>query len=201
VLKFDNPERVFISSDFHFHHKQLCKGISTWPSGGQRDFPDEISMTDKLIENINSKISPEDILIHLGDWSFNGKDKVKLTRDKINCKKIVSCKGNHDTWIVKDSTLQSLFWKWYGDDDTDPIIRIKVNGKTYICGHYAMKVWENSHHGWRHLYGHSHNSLTDDPNSLSFDVGVDCHNLFPLSFVEVEEIMSKKEYKPVDHHK
>lgn len=40
----------------------------------------------------------------------------------------------------------------------------------------------------------------DDPNSLSFDVGMDCHNLMPLSFNEVEEILSKKIHKPVDHH-
>ena len=47
----------------------------------------------------------------------------------------------------------------------------------------------------------SHGSLIDNPNSFSIDVGVDCHNLFPLSFVEVEEIMSKKVWKSVDHHK
>ena len=39
-----------------------------------------------------------------------------------------------------------------------------------LC-HYAMRVWNKSHHGNFMLYGHSHGSLADDPNSMSFDVG------------------------------
>ncbi len=66
--------------------------------------------------------------------------------------------------------------------------------------HYSMRVWNKSHHGSWHLYGHSHGTLPDDPNSLSIDVGVDCHNYQPISYDEIKSIMSKKEFKPVDHH-
>lgn len=63
-----------------------------------------------------------------------------------------------------------------------------------------MRVWNKSHYGAWMLYGHSHGSLIDDPNSLSFDVGVDCHNYKPFSFEEVKEIMSHKIWKAIDHH-
>ena len=43
-------------------------------------------------------------------------------------------------------------------------------------------------------------SLPDDPNSLSMDVGVDCHNFFPVSFEEFDARMKKKTFKPIDHH-
>ena len=40
----------------------------------------------------------------------------------------------------------------------------------------------------------------DDAGALSLDVGVDCHDYFPISFKRVKELMKKKEYIPVDHH-
>lgn len=60
--------------------------------------------------------------------------------------------------------------------------------------HYAMKVWNASHYGTWHLYGHTHGELPDDETSLSFDVGVDCHNFYPISYDEVKEIMSTKKW-------
>jgi calcineurin-like phosphoesterase family protein len=66
--------------------------------------------------------------------------------------------------------------------------------------HYALRVWNKSHYSSWHLYGHSHGSLPDDPNSMSFDVGIDCHNYTPISFEQVKAIMARKTYVPVDHH-
>lgn len=57
-----------------------------------------------------------------------------------------------------------------------------------------------SHRGAWNLYGHSHNSLKDDPHSLQLDVGVDAWDYRPASFEEVRERMSKKTFQPVDHH-
>ena len=65
-----------------------------------------------------------------------------------------------------------------------------------ILLHYAMKIWRSSFRGTWHLYGHSHGSLPDDPNSLSFDVGVDCHDYYPISYKEVKAIMAKKTWTP-----
>jgi calcineurin-like phosphoesterase family protein len=39
------------------------------------------------------------------------------------------------------------------------------------------------------------------PYSLSMDVGVDCHNYFPISFEKIKEVISRKQFKSVDHHK
>jgi calcineurin-like phosphoesterase family protein len=79
-------------------------------------------------------------------------------------------------------------------------LEIAVEGQDITLCHYALRVFNKSHHGSWHLYGHSHGTLPDDPNSLSFDVGVDCHNYFPISLDQVKKIMSKKTWKPIDHH-
>ena len=44
--------------------------------------------------------------------------------------------------------------------------------------------------------GNSHGNLKDDPESLSLDVGVDCHNYRPIAYEEIKKIMSKKNWKP-----
>ena len=82
-------------------------------------------------------------------------------------------------------------------------IRIHDRGesKSIVLCHYAMKIWNKSHHGVWHLYGHSHGTLPDDPYSMSFDVGVDCHDFKPLGFDDIKKIMDKKKkFKPIDHH-
>jgi calcineurin-like phosphoesterase family protein len=38
--------------------------------------------------------------------------------------------------------------------------------------------------------------LPDDEMALSFDVGVDCHNFYPVSYEEVKELMKKKKWTP-----
>lgn len=48
--------------------------------------------------------------------------------------------------------------------------------------------------------GHSHGSMPDDTNMLSCDVGVDCWNYTPVSMEQLQVHMSKKTFKPVDHH-
>ncbi len=196
-----DPSRVFVSSDFHAYHKNICKGCTEWDKGATRDFDDPVKMTEQLAKNINAKVGTHDFLIHAGDWAFGGKDKISKFRDMINCKNIIGIAGNHDQHIINDMSNRALFYKWYGEEDQDITVKFYVDGKVYYIGHYSWQVWNKSHHGTRHLYGHSHNSLIDNPNSLSFDVGVDCHNLSPLSFVEVEQIMSTKVWKPVDHHR
>ena len=56
-----------------------------------------------------------------------------------------------------------------------------------LC-HYAMRSWERSHYATWHLYGHHHGKLP--PYGLSFDVGVDCWNFYPVSLDQVKEKMA-----------
>lgn len=82
---------------------------------------------------------------------------------------------------------------------------INVNGQHIVLCHYAMRVWNKSHRGSWHLYGHSHNSLETEVWGRSMDVGVDSAKVIlgdyrPFSFDEISRILSKREFKGVDHH-
>ena len=101
-----------------------------------------------------------------------------------------SAGGRHRFAAVKDYDEIAV-----KDPDALPHGKRKI-----VLLHYAMRVWNRSHHGSWHLYGHSHGSLPDDPNSLSFDVGVDCWGYAPISYQEVKSVMSGKTFAPIDHH-
>lgn len=199
-MKIDiSPNNVFITGCTHFWHRNICKGSSLWPEGGMRNFPDETAMSNQVAKNINTKVGCNDILIIAGDFSFGNKDKIIAARKLIECNNIYLVLGNHCYGILKNK-LQYLFTKTWGESDVSCIVKFDIGGKRYVVSHYSLRVWEDSHHGVRNLYSHSHGTLPDDPNALAFDVGMDANNLNPLSFIEVENIISKKDYKPVDHH-
>jgi calcineurin-like phosphoesterase family protein len=149
-------------------------------------------MNETIITNWNNVVGKDDLVYHLGDFAF-GKQDYHLTNilDRLSGS-IILIKGNHDrlAW--------SLRHKFYASYDT--YHEIEVEGKTIVLNHYAQKVWNKSHYGSYHLYGHSHGTLPDNPHALSIDIGVDCHNFTPISFEQVKVIMSKKLFKPIDHH-
>ena len=161
-----------------------------------------------IIDNINALVKPDDTLWHLGDFCFGPRNpqafyrKAEYYRDRINCNNIMLIWGNHDpdlySYNKEYKDMAENFRRLFKSDYSLKTIMVE-NQKIVLC-HYAMKVWNKSHYGVWHLYGHSHGSLPDDPNSLSFDCGVDCHNYRPISFPEVSAIMAKKTFKPVDHH-
>lgn len=149
-------------------------------------------MDEALIRNWNSVVNPEDTVYHLGDFAVGGGPALDYLRRLNGNIKFIW--GNHDNRMayVKEYTLYPM--------DIEHIREVKVYGQRIIMCHYAMKVWHKSHKGSWHLYGHSHGTLPDDPNSLSLDIGVDCWNYAPVSMQQIRDKMKKKTFKPVDHH-
>lgn len=152
-------------------------------------------MDETLIHNWNSVVKPKDDVYHLGDFAFKGND-IKNLLGQLNGF-IFFIWGNHDQQmkIYKEDQWDRSKIRFLGN-----MHEMELYGKNIVLNHYAMLVWNKSHYGAWHLFGHSHGSLPDNPNSRSFDVGVDCHNYRPISYAEVGDIMDKKVFVPIDHH-
>ena len=163
---------VFFTSDTHFGHRNIIKYCN-------RPFADTNEMDRILIENWNEVVGQRDTIYHLGDFSMGNQAPKILPR--LNGNKIL-IKGNHD----KRPRLE------HGWSEIENYKELKYDGQLVILFHYAMRVWNRSHRGSWMLYGHSHNTLFNDPTLLSIDVGVDCQNYRPVSFDEVRRIMAKK---------
>lgn len=175
---------TFFTSDTHFSHANIIKYCN-------RPFANAKEMNMTMIENWNSVVKEDDVVWHLGDFAFSKFDtEFKILTSTLNGK-INLVVGNHDKYLLKRKHLWSLFNRVY----VLPYHEEKINGRDFTFCHYAMRVWNKSHFGAYHLYGHSHSTLEDLENSLSFDCGVDANNFTPLSSEQVEEKMSHK--KPV----
>ena len=183
---------VFFTSDWDLGHSNII-------SYCQRPFATIEEMDAAIIANTNALVAPEDTLYHLGDWSFGMRGKnfaaaAEAYRERVQCKNIVLIWGNHDKKGRGNERFERLF------QSTHELLELTFGDQLFVLCHYAMRVWNRSHHGSYHLYGHSHGSLPDDPTARSFDCGVDCFGFKPLRLEEVSAIMQKKDWKPIDHH-
>lgn len=177
---------VYFTSDHHFGHENIIKFSN-------RPFNTVEEMDQELIKRWNSKIGKNDKVYHLGDLGLCKADRMKAILEQLNGK-IYLIKGNHEGAAMSNTNR----FEWTKDyfelnvaDEEAP------NGKQkIILLHYAMRVWRSSFRGTWHLYGHSHGSLQDDETMNAFDVGVDCHDFYPLSYAEVKAIMKLKKWEP-----
>lgn len=188
-----NSKNIFFTSDTHFFHSNVIKYCN-------RPFRNIDHMHDEFVKNWNSVVKRDDVVFHLGDVSLGiQRNELQELIYKLNGT-IYLVPGNHDYFDTWDQNIFDNKKVIVLDRLIDIKIRVKDENLCFTLCHYAMKVWNKSHHNSIHLYGHSHNSMPDDRNSRSMDVGVDANNFTPISLHDVLEKMSKKVYKNVDAH-
>ncbi len=186
---------IWFSSDFHFLHKNIAgEKVSQWKKG-YRNFDSVEEMDQTLLKTINKYVKWDDTLYFLGDFSFGDHRKITNYRAQINCMTIHFIRGNHDKDIDK---YKSFF------SSLQDVLTITEHGKKIFLSHYAHRIWNKSHHGTIHLYGHSHGTIGDHGKSM--DVGIDvAYRMFgewrPFSIEEIIEIMDKKDIPVLDHHR
>lgn len=177
---------TYFTSDLHFGHKNIIKYCD-------RPFASVPEMDQALIENWNDVVTPGDRIFIVGDFSFHKEDETRRVLRQLRGEKHLVW-GNHDKGLRRSKDLLGYF------ASTQDMAEVKVDGQSIVLCHYALRVWNKSHWGAWHLYGHSHGTLPDDPNSLSIDVGVDSHDYRPWAMNELVDVMATKTFVPVDHH-
>lgn len=156
--------RKFYTSDSHFGHEGM------WTFGG-RPFESTAEMDRQLIESWNETVKKDDIVYHLGDFAFGLGDvaRVQSIFRQLNGRKYLVL-GNHD--VRSDGgvhpTIAGLGWA----ASPTHYMEVRDEGQRVILSHYAQRVWNASHHGSYHFFGHSHGKL--EAYGRSRDVGVDC---------------------------
>lgn len=182
--------KTFFTADTHFGHANILKYCN-------RPFANIQEHDDELIRRWNSVVTNKDTVYHLGDFSFCNSYSILRS---LNFKQLIFIEGNHDKQFNDFYRAIDSIKGVRPNVKKYKFLETKIDGIDFTFCHYSLRVWNKSHHGAYHLYGHSHGTLPDDPNSLSFDAGVDCHNYTPISLEEVKQIMAKKTFKPIDHH-
>ena len=185
---------IWFSADPHYGHKSIIEFCD-------RPFKDVEEMNKRLIENWNLVVQPNDDVYMLGDVSFM---KASETVNVLNALKgkIYLIKGNHDKNNLLNSAAAKQRFEWIKD-----MYELKVHDleasrekQIIVMCHYPMLTWNKSHHGSWMLHGHCHGNLPVDPHAKRHDVGVDSNAYAPVSYEMIKEIMSTKQFKPIDHH-
>lgn len=209
-LVLDKGQNIYFTSDTHYNHSNICRATTKWDKSDNltRDFKSLEHMNDVLVNNINEMVMQDDILIHLGDWSFGGFEKISEFRDRIFCKNIHLVAGNHDHHIVRNKEgIQKIFSSVREYLNLD--LRIpkgkEVEIINIICMHYPISTWDSMNKGIIHLHGHVHlPQHLRVAEGRAMDVGVDGNNYYPISIGEIMKIMNGRPIRrlviPKDHH-
>lgn len=183
--------RYFFTSDPHFGHARVIEYC-------KRPFANVDEMNEALVARWNATVTPRDFVYLTGDVALCPAAVALRFVARLNGQKFLVF-GNHDKRNRKDYERSGLFG-WCKDLATVKVPRGDGDEQRIVLCHFPLLTWEKSHHGAWNLHGHCHGNLPTDVRSLRLDVGVDVHNFAPISFEAVDAIMSKRAFKPVDHH-
>jgi calcineurin-like phosphoesterase family protein len=194
--------KPFFTADTHAGHANIIKYCN-------RPFKTAEEMAATIVDNWNSVVvSDDDVVYHMGDvWDVRGHNPglYKEFLGALNGK-IYLVLGNHDQKVYRFKDRFELWPKdmggnrlWYKDLATIrvPDVDHPEGHQTIVLAHFAQRVWNASHYGAWHLYGHSHGMLPDDPHAYSMDVGMDCHGFKPVTYEEVQLHMFQKKEVPL----
>lgn len=166
----------WFTADLHLGHENIIKYAN-------RPFSCADDMDEELIYRWNELVRPTDVVYCLGDFTLKSRKHFNAYVERLSGT-INFIPGGHDLWIggvVPKTDRYTIFppilsLEYPREDDYPQVI--------VLC-HYAMRVWDRSHYGSWHLYGHSHGKLPKLP--FSVDVGVDAQNFYPVSLDDLKE--------------
>ena len=145
-------------------------------------------MNEKLVENWNSVVGPDDHVYHLGDFCFGSVEKWNwcLEPGRLNGH-IHLILGNHDPdRIFRPGTMIERF------DSIDFQKVLIIDGWTVYLNHFPFASFSNNlDHKVMQLLGHIHSGPTGIGNVMlngnnlqwnQYDVGVDNNEYMPISW-------------------
>jgi calcineurin-like phosphoesterase family protein len=151
--------KIYITADFHYSHENIIRYCS-------RPFPNIGSMNDALIHNANSIVRPEDMVYHIGDFSFSKPWSNVVSR--LNGTWIFLW-GNHDFKRLNGVPLHRA-------------IELRRRGKRIYMNHHPEECVGISGYDL-YLTAHSHEKwkvkVLEDKKLIN--VGVDVWNFTPVS--------------------
>lgn len=159
---------VWVTSDFHFNHRNILN----FERRRAELFPTVTAMNEVLVNIWNTTVGDNDLVIFLGDLSFNYKETYE---SKLKGRKIL-IRGNHD--LRGDDYYKSFgFFK---------VISVAVWG-SYVFTHIPIHPDEFQCRWKVNVHGHTHSRLINDPRY--FNACIDAHPTFGLW--NLKEVVTK----------
>ncbi len=213
-IKETDDQKVYVASDFHLGHNPKWP-VPIWE---MRGFKHTAEHDAAVIESVNARVRPNDILLYLGDFCLNtNMNQFESFLAAIQCENIWSIWGNHNNpheKLVYRKIVQAMLPHAAPDIEVYPIkyknltyfgnyVEAIINGQYCVLCHYPITVWDHMKSGSWMLCGHSHcgyePTTARSTNGKILDCGWDDYKK-PLSFDEIKTIMDKKKIVGAGHH-
>ena len=189
--------KCWFTSDQHYSHSNVMRFCN-------RPWDDVKDMDQEITDNWNKVVGEKDVVFILGDFYWK-KDpwETKKKLDELKAGHIFIVLGNHDNVeqfskinknkvsVISDTAMIFIS----GIDEDKP-----SREHEFMVSHFPLATWPHFRRGSINLHGHIHSgprskSDVDRPgfdlilkNGLTYDVGVDNNNYYP---VEIREILNK----------
>ena len=212
-------EDAFVIGDTHFGHKNI---IVYEPI--RRSIVDETKITadstfslseEKIIENWNATVNPEDHVLHLGDFVLGGTKKITEYAKKLNGH-IHLIMGNHDSGsnaAYKNNNIDIINDIYVYDDDLTIIKRnrysaaiiAQINDKTIMFSH--VPIIKDTRYGDQYsqpvkelydiferfkcdinVHGHIHSNINQnetDESPLCVNASIEAINFKPIKIKQL----------------
>ena len=163
-------------ADTHFGHDNIRR-LSNRP------FKTIEEMDRAIIDNWNSRVSDNDVVYILGDFSYKSEDPISYLKQLKGRKHLII--GNHDSRLLKNPACKKYFV------EISDIKMVNDNGTQIVCCHYPMVEWNGYYRNVLHFYGHIHNNFDNETNQYiskvknAYNVGVDIIGFMPRTLGEI----------------
>lgn len=173
----------FYTADFHFGHTNILTSCAA-----TRPFSSAEEMDAAIVDNVNARCKPTDLLYILGDFALsNNVEYVRYLFHAIAPRKILIL-GNHD--VDNKGEIKQVIRDLPWDRPPTDALETKDGGKRLWLAHYAHRTWPAMHYGSYHFYGHSHGNMPGLGRSRDVGIDVPDTNLGPRTFSELIADMS-----------
>lgn len=180
---------IFFTADTHFGHSNVIQYE-------KRPFRTVDEMDEALVENWNRRVSPEDDIYILGDFTLKGPKAANAFLERLQGRKYL-LRGNHDGYVNRASFHKEHFL-WIKD-----YYEMAYRGRWFILCHYPLLSWNGMGRGAFQLHGHQHNrpyynEYNRKMGVAQLDVGLDAQAMAPVS---IEELLAfwEEEHRPDEY--
>ena len=182
--------KLFFVADTHFSYAPILKREN-------RPFKDIQEHDEVLITNINSQVSRDDILYHLGDFcNYNQRDRESWHR-ALPLVRFIKCRvrliiGNNEFRLIRDEFGGDFeafreYAMFLGFDDVLPNCTLNLHDEQVFLTHRPTDHRE----GCFNLFGHTHRA-GGLWRPFGINVGIDLNHFYAFSEDELRRLRSEK---------
>jgi len=155
---------IYVIGDTHFNHDNII-GFC------QRPFYDIYHMNERLVSSWNNVVFSDDLVIHVGDFSFGRPPLIREFVERLSGFKLLIM-GNHDR-------LSPTRYKAFGFDEV-------CKKKNYVIDNFIFShrpiMSHELEYGMYNIHGHVHDKYQFHYDAVRFNVSCEAIDYTPIAF-------------------